>query len=139
MQKTFVMQNESELRDIIAYLKEHINKGSVILLRGSLGSGKTTLVKHFVKDAGMDCASSPSFNIIHTYENRDIRITHADLYRLSSQTSFEELNLYEEIEQSDFTFIEWPIKGLEDDLSHYNVGIIEMFTDGREHRAEVYV
>lgn len=139
MQKTFIMHNESELESMIAYMQKHIKRNTVVLLKGDLGSGKTTVVKHFASNAGLDCVSSPSFNIIHTYENSSTRITHADLYRLSTQTSFEELNLYEEIERSDYTFIEWPLEGIEKSLRHYNVGIVKMFTDGNVHRAEVCI
>lgn len=139
MQKTFIMHNEKELNNIVIYLKEHMQRGSTVLMKGNLGSGKTTLVKYFAGIMGMDYASSPSFNIVHTYENGNIRITHADLYRLESVHAFEELNLYEQIEQSDYTFIEWPIEGMEKTLGHYPIVMIDMFTDGIIHRAEVSI
>lgn len=137
MQKIFIMHNEKELSSIVRYMKEHMQRGSAVLLRGNLGSGKTTLVRYFAGSMGMDYASSPSFNIVHTYDNGTMRITHADLYRLESGYALEELNLYEHIEQSEYTFIEWPIEGMEKMLSHYPLVLIDMFTDGIMHRAEV--
>ena len=56
----------------------------VILLRGDLGSGKTTFVKSLVKYLGSDdVVTSPTFTLLNTY-NGKFPIYHFDMYRLSS-------------------------------------------------------
>jgi tRNA threonylcarbamoyladenosine biosynthesis protein TsaE len=66
-------------------LGQHLSSGSVILLSGNLGAGKTTLVQGIGQ--GLNIAEpivSPSFTLINEYLDGRLPLYHLDLYRLES-------------------------------------------------------
>jgi tRNA threonylcarbamoyladenosine biosynthesis protein TsaE len=74
-------------------LGQSLTAGSVLLLTGDLGSGKTTLVQGLA--VGLDIADSivsPTFTIINEYLNGRLPLYHLDLYRLTS-AEVNDLNL----------------------------------------------
>lgn len=82
------------------------------LLFGEIGSGKSTFVKHFLNFKGIEYSGSPTFNLIHAYDN--FKIIHADFYRLSDKNLSYHLNILDDYLSDDtILFIEWPIKELE--------------------------
>ena len=61
---------------------------SVLGLKGNLGSGKTTLVKSFIRALGVEeKVTSPTFNIVRTYKKEELTIYHVDLYSCLLYTS----------------------------------------------------
>ena len=80
---------------------------SVVGLKGTLGAGKTTLIKSFTHSLGVkENITSPTFNIVKTYRVEKLRVFHVDLYRLSSIHEFLDLDLPLNEEDTLF-FIEW--------------------------------
>lgn len=80
---------------------------SVVGLKGTLGAGKTTLIKSFMHSLGIkENITSPTFNIVKTYRVEKLRVFHVDLYRLSSIHEFLDLDLPLNEEDTIF-FIEW--------------------------------
>jgi len=80
---------------------------SVVGLKGTLGAGKTTLIKSFMHSLGVkENITSPTFNIVKTYRVEKLRVFHVDLYRLSSIHEFLDLDLPLNEEDTLF-FIEW--------------------------------
>ena len=80
---------------------------SVVGLKGTLGAGKTTLIKSFMYSLGIkENITSPTFNIVKTYRVEKLRVFHVDLYRLSSIHEFLDLDLPLNEENTLF-FIEW--------------------------------
>ena len=80
---------------------------SVVGLKGTLGAGKTTLIKSFMHSLGVkENITSPTFNIVKTYRLEKLRVFHVDLYRLSSIHEFLDLDLPLNEEDTLF-FIEW--------------------------------
>lgn len=80
---------------------------SVVGLKGTLGAGKTTLIKSFMDSLGVkENITSPTFNIVKTYRVEKLRVFHVDLYRLSSIHEFLDLDLPLNEEDTLF-FIEW--------------------------------
>ena len=70
-----------------------LTAGSVLLLTGDLGSGKTTLVQGLAVGMGIvDAIVSPTFTIINEYFSGRLPLYHLDLYRLET-TEVDELNL----------------------------------------------
>ena len=65
-------------------LGEQLPAGSVLLLKGNLGSGKTTLVQGLGKGLGVAEIDSPTFTLINEYTHGRLPLYHIDLYRLSS-------------------------------------------------------
>ncbi|MFM5889656.1 MAG: tRNA (adenosine(37)-N6)-threonylcarbamoyltransferase complex ATPase subunit type 1 TsaE [Dolichospermum sp.] len=64
-------------------LGKTLNAGSVILLSGDLGAGKTTLVQGIGKGLGIiESIVSPTFTLINEYMEGRVPLYHLDLYRL---------------------------------------------------------
>ena len=87
-----------------------IEYGSIILLIGDLGSGKTTFSKGFSKGLGFDdVISSPTYPILNEYFSNDHYLYHFDLYRLKSIGEFLEIGGLEYLDNKKaITLIEWP-------------------------------
>ena len=70
----------------------------VVILRGEVGAGKTTLVKGIAAALGAateDDVTSPTFTIVHEYEGKSVRLFHLDLYRLETEEQVAVLGLDE--------------------------------------------
>ncbi|MEL6352072.1 MAG: tRNA (adenosine(37)-N6)-threonylcarbamoyltransferase complex ATPase subunit type 1 TsaE [Cyanobacteria bacterium J06627_28] len=65
-------------------LGEQLPANSVLLLKGDLGSGKTTLVQGLGKGLGIGDIDSPTFTLINEYTKGRLPLYHIDLYRLSA-------------------------------------------------------
>ena len=96
-------------RSIFRELNLNFDKKTIILLRGQLGSGKTTFVNELLlytykfKDA-----NSPTFGIINTYNIKDKLVYHYDLYRIKNVSELDEIGFYDNLETEAVHFIEWP-------------------------------
>jgi len=83
--KIFLADAEATLRLGIT-LGESLTTGSVILLEGDLGAGKTTLVQGIGKGLGIsELIVSPTFTLINEYTEGRLPLYHLDLYRLEPQ------------------------------------------------------
>ncbi|MBC6432677.1 tRNA (adenosine(37)-N6)-threonylcarbamoyltransferase complex ATPase subunit type 1 TsaE [Nostoc sp. HG1] len=83
--KMFLADTEATLRLGIT-LGESLTPGSVILLEGDLGAGKTTLVQGIGKGLGIaEPIVSPTFTLINEYTEGRLPLYHLDLYRLEPQ------------------------------------------------------
>jgi len=107
------VNNIDDLKKVVEYINNTGKK--IIILSGTLGSGKTTLVKEFVKSLGLsDEVTSPTFAIQNVYDNR---VYHYDLYNKGAD-EFLALGMLEELEKEGFHFIEWG-EDLEEILKTY--------------------
>ncbi|MFN6461041.1 MAG: tRNA (adenosine(37)-N6)-threonylcarbamoyltransferase complex ATPase subunit type 1 TsaE [Nostoc sp. DedVER02] len=83
--KIFLADTEATLR-LGINLGESLTPGSVILLEGDLGAGKTTLVQGIGKGLGIvEPIVSPTFTLINEYTEGRLPLYHLDLYRLEPQ------------------------------------------------------
>ena len=85
-----------------------------LLLRGELGTGKTTLVKGIAQAldaAEPDEVTSPTFTLIHefdgTREGKPIKLFHLDVYRLESERQLETLGLDDLLTPDALVLVEW--------------------------------
>ena len=87
---------------------------SIILLKGEIGAGKTSLVKGIAEGLQIkESITSPTFALSHHYNSGKLPLIHMDLYRLEETSSAQELFLEEEeeLEQNNgIMVIEWPEK-----------------------------
>jgi tRNA threonylcarbamoyladenosine biosynthesis protein TsaE len=77
---------------------EMLTPPMLVILRGEVGAGKTTLVKGIAAAIGAateDDVTSPTFTIVHEYEGRKVRLFHLDLYRLETEEQIAVLGLDE--------------------------------------------
>jgi tRNA threonylcarbamoyladenosine biosynthesis protein TsaE len=86
----------------------------LLLLRGELGTGKTTLVKGIaeaLEAADPDEVTSPTFNLLHEYEGtregRPVKLFHLDVYRLEGERQLETLGLDELLTPDALVLVEW--------------------------------
>jgi len=92
-------------------LVELLTPPKLVLLRGDLGAGKTTLVKGIA--AGFEAAeeedvTSPTFTLVHEYRGPRANLYHIDLYRIDTQRELETLGLEDlRAEPNSVLLIEW--------------------------------
>jgi tRNA threonylcarbamoyladenosine biosynthesis protein TsaE len=83
----------------------------LVVLRGELGAGKTTLVKGMAAALGAANAeevTSPTFTLVHEYQGRKVRLFHLDLYRLETEQELEGIGLWEMADAADaLVLVEW--------------------------------
>jgi tRNA threonylcarbamoyladenosine biosynthesis protein TsaE len=82
----------------------------LILLRGDLGSGKTTLVKGIAEGfqaASADDVTSPTFTLVHEYRGPRAMLYHIDLYRVDTERELETLGLDDLLGPTSILLIEW--------------------------------
>jgi tRNA threonylcarbamoyladenosine biosynthesis protein TsaE len=82
----------------------------IVLLRGDLGAGKTTLVKGIAEGFGAaraDDVTSPTFTLVHEYRGPDVILYHVDLYRIDTQRELETLGLDDLLAPNCILLIEW--------------------------------
>lgn len=106
MIRSLISRSAEETEVLGASLSRLASPGFLMLLEGGLGSGKTTLVRGFVKELGGHGVKSPSFTLINEYQGR-IPIAHADLYRLENADP-RSMGLEEYLDDGWTVIIEWP-------------------------------
>lgn len=89
-------------------LKEHKDK-KIFLLNGTMGAGKTTLVKELCRQLGsIDNISSPTFSIVNEYLGAECPIYHFDFYRLEDVSEAIDIGAEEYFYSGNYCLIEWP-------------------------------
>ena len=82
----------------------------LVLLRGDLGAGKTTLVKGIAaafEAASEEDVTSPTFTLIHEYRGPRANLYHIDLYRIDTARELDTLALDDLREPNSILLIEW--------------------------------
>ena len=96
---------------IAAELASELRPGDIVLLRGDLGSGKTTFVRGAARALGVtEPVTSPTFTIGQRYEGR-VAVSHLDLHRLAGDRGLESEDpalLDDYLTADAVAFVEWP-------------------------------
>ncbi len=83
----------------------------LVVLRGEVGAGKTTLVKgiaHALDAASQEDVTSPTFTLVHEYRGPRITVYHLDLYRLETERELATLGIDEMATEPDaLVLVEW--------------------------------
>jgi len=111
-----------KINEVTDYLSSIIeSKDTIVLLRGDLASGKTTLVKNFVQSLGIkENVTSPTFSLQSIYGDN---IYHYDIYNKTLE-EFVSLGFLEEFEKKGIHFVEWGDDKLKNILLDYGFRVI---------------
>lgn len=109
MTRTMDTSSEAETMAVARDLASGLTDGTVVLLHGDLGAGKTAFVRGLAEGLAVDPdeVSSPTFTLVQEYRGR-LRLYHVDLYRLHD-AEVPDLGL-EELSQSGVVAVEWAEK-----------------------------
>jgi tRNA threonylcarbamoyladenosine biosynthesis protein TsaE len=111
MIETFIIPHHEPIHDAYTPLVEKLllaSRGSLIILTGPLGAGKTTLVQALAKALGSNAqVSSPTYTLIHEYPTPQGTLVHIDAYRLPSTDALMDLGLEDYLERSKLVVVEW--------------------------------
>ena len=108
---TTITHAESETAAVGRDLARALTPGSVVLLFGDLGAGKTAFVRGLAEGLGVvpEEVSSPTFTLMQEYRGGRVPLVHVDLYRLDDPREVDELGL-EELGLNSVLAIEWAEK-----------------------------
>lgn len=99
----------SDLENFCKETLQDFSQKQIVLLNGTLGAGKTELVKNFVKSLGGKESSSPTYSLINEYSCESISVYHIDLYRIKDEDDLESIGFWDIFEnEKAIVFIEWP-------------------------------
>ena len=108
--KTFETHSAAETTELGRQLARELKPGGIVLLRGDLGAGKTTLVKGIAEAldaAAAEDVTSPTFTLIHEYRGPSVTLYHIDLYRIDTQRELDTLALDDLLDPKNILLIEW--------------------------------
>lgn len=130
MKKQYTQKQTSEIAKYIIANALH----KKICFYGSMGSGKTTLVKALVKELGSrEEVSSPTFGLVNEYHNKDgvVFAYHFDFYRLNDESEALDFGIEDYLSTNTWIFMEWPekISGLlPEDVTNVYIEIVDNTT-----------
>jgi len=106
-----ITRSAEETMDLGRKLAPMLKNARMVILRGELGAGKTTLVKGIAEGlqaASHDEVTSPTFTLIHEYRGPGVNLFHVDLYRIETPRQLETLGLDELFaENGNLVLLEW--------------------------------
>ncbi len=110
----FKTENGADTIEVGRQLMKLIKPPQLLILRGELGTGKTTLVKGIAQAlnaAEADEVTSPTFTLIHEYvgtqDGKQVKLFHLDVYRLEGERQLETLDLDELLTPDALVLVEW--------------------------------
>ena len=131
MQRTFELEL-NKLEELTTYLIELLKDDNyIVILRGDLASGKTTLVKNYLKALNLDdLVTSPTFSLQAIYSEN---IFHYDVYN-KTLNEFISLGMLEEFEKDGTHFVEWGDEKLEEILKDYGYNVILIEIEKKDNK-----
>jgi tRNA threonylcarbamoyladenosine biosynthesis protein TsaE len=106
----FITHSAQETIDLGRSLSAMLAPPKLVLLRGELGAGKTTLVKGIAEAfhaASEEDVTSPTFTLVHEYRGPQVNLYHVDLYRVDTARELETLGLDDLAADNAILLVEW--------------------------------
>ena len=107
--------NLSQLETLSKKILSKIHKTDCIYLFGELGTGKTTFTRSLIHQLQKKNkvpkteVLSPTYNLLHEYEIKSLKVMHYDFYRLKKSEEIDQLGIFEN-SKNVITIVEWPEK-----------------------------
>ena len=109
--KRIEINSLSDLDLVAEQIITSLDGRDVVLFRGGMGAGKTTLISRIVALLGAeDTVTSPTFAIVNQYEGDSRRIYHFDFYRIERIEEVFDFGYEEYFYSGDLCLVEWPEK-----------------------------
>ncbi len=105
------MEINYTINDLDKVVKTLLNssESKIILFHGSMGVGKTTLIKALVKALGsVDEVQSPTYALVNEYQGNEGSIFHFDLYRMNTIDEAYNIGIEDYLYSDNYCLIEWP-------------------------------
>lgn len=137
---TITTTSEKETYELGISYGEKAKAGDIICLDGDLGAGKTVFTKGFAEGLGVkDIVNSPTFTIVHEYEDGRIPLYHFDVYRIEEPDEMYEIGADEYFFGNGVCLIEWA-KIIEDMIPEgaTKIEILRDASKGEDYR-EIYI
>ena len=105
----FLIKNQQDMSQLAEKVAVETQPGDIILLKGTLGAGKSFFARSFINALSEENQEvlSPTFNLVYSYETNKGEIFHFDLYRLKDARELENIGFFDAL-SSGICLIEWP-------------------------------
>lgn len=129
-----IARTVEDLFQVSKTLLSEFGNERIFAFEGKMGAGKTTLIKAFCKELGVeDNVSSPTFSLVNVYSNQEGNdVYHFDFYRIKKLEEVFDIGYEEYFYSGNYCLIEWPELVRQLMPSHYVLVTIEV--DGEENR-----
>ena len=107
--KNITIDSLSQLDSVAQTIIDSLGSRRVVLFRGGMGAGKTTLISRIVALLGAeDTVTSPTFALVNQYEGSEHRIYHFDFYHINRIEEVFDFGYEEYFYSGDLCLVEWP-------------------------------
>jgi tRNA threonylcarbamoyladenosine biosynthesis protein TsaE len=105
-----LIKDKRHLHAAAKELLKHSGNKRIFAFYGSMGAGKTTIIKAVCESLGaVDIVSSPTFTLVNEYKTSDGEsLFHIDFYRIKKQEEVYDFGIEEYLTGDSFCFMEWP-------------------------------
>jgi len=129
-----LIKDKKHLPSAAKKLLEHAGVKRIFAFYGSMGSGKTTIIKAICEVLGaIDIVSSPTFTLVNEYRTSGGEsIFHIDFYRIKKQEEVYDFGVEEYLTGDSYCFMEWP--ELVEDILPEEIVCVRITVDDEEQR-----
>ena len=105
-----IIKDKKHLADSAKKLLKHFGENRIFAFYGSMGAGKTTIIKAICNVLGaIDIVSSPTFTLVNEYKtSKGETLYHIDFYRIKKQEEVFDFGIEEYLSGDSYCFMEWP-------------------------------
>ena len=131
---TILIRDKKHLADAAEKFLAHFGENRIFAFYGSMGAGKTTIIKAICKALGaIDIVSSPTFTLVNEYRTvSGETLYHIDFYRIKKQEEVFDFGIEEYLSGDSYCFMEWP-ELIEEILPSGTINV-RISVDGNEQR-----
>lgn len=127
-----IMDDMGELPRVASEILQAAGDIRVLVFRGEIGAGKTTLIKQICLQLGVtEAVVSPTFGLVNSYQSSTGPVHHFDWYRIKHEEEAIEIGWEEYLDSGEWLLVEWPEKIenlMPDELMDIH---IEVLSDGK--------
>lgn len=129
-----LIKDKQHLSSSAKQLLKNYGDKKIFAFYGSMGAGKTTIIKAICASLGaVDIVSSPTFTLVNEYKTSGGEsIFHIDFYRIKKQEEVYDFGIEEYLTGDSYCFMEWP--ELIEELLPPETVIVRISVDDQEQR-----